>query len=179
MSYNLFYALLIIRLTAPPIIFHYIHPFYAMILNEGVVDGLIAPHHIFTNLNMVPNLFLKHRKPYYDLPLDAWGFLNSLQPLVCKKHNYNNVFKGYEKCLTILFVWRQIGIVLLYIFKNPRILALFPNFYLGVYIAIAGCSLYKIKNKNTINSLIISSILLVYARELMLIKTNIQLNTVF
>ena len=87
MSYPLFYTLLSIRLVAPPIIFYYIHTFYAMILDEVIVDGLLAPHHFSHSLKLVPIEFNVYRKPHYDLLLDAWGFLNGLQPTVCKNIN--------------------------------------------------------------------------------------------
>ena len=177
MSNSLFYTLLTIRLVAPPIIFQYIHPFYAMILDEVVIDGVIAPHHIFNG--MVPKKFHIFRKPHYDLPLDFWGFLNGLQPILCKEHQYYHVFKGYRKFLVILFIWRTIGTILLYVTKNPRILAIFANFFIGAYLAIAGCSLYKITDKHTITSIIIISMLFFYVRELLLIKLNINLVTCY
>jgi hypothetical protein len=146
-----------------------------MILDEVVVDGLIAPHHFAKNL--VPKEFHVNRKPSYDLPLDAWGFLNGLQPIMCKKHKYNYVFKGYETFLITLFVWRMIGIILLYVTKNLKVLAVFANFYIGAYLAISFCSLYKITNKKTINIIIIISILIAYIRELLLININLRLKT--
>jgi hypothetical protein len=175
MSYILFYTLLSTRLVAPPIIFYYLHPFYAMIIDECVVDGLLAPHHLL--INLIPKEMNINRKPHYDLPLDAWGFLNGLQPIMCKKHKYNHVFKGYEVFLITLFFWRMIGIALLYVTKNLKVLAVFANFYIGAYLAIAGCSLYKVTNKRTINIIIIVSMLLAYTREIFLIKLNIVLKT--
>ena len=177
MSYSLFYTLLSTRLIAPPIIFYYVHPFYAMILDEVVIDGLIAPHHLFKPF--VPTEMDTYRKPHYDLPLDAWGFLNRLQPIMCKKHKYSYVFKGYESFIISLFVLRMIGIVLLYVLKDMRILALFPNFFIGAYLAISGCSLYKITNKKTVTSVIVVSMLLAYIRELCLINVNLRLKTLF
>lgn len=178
MSYPLFYTLLSARLVAPPIIFYYIHPFYAMILDEVVVDGVIAPHHLATSLGLIPPEMNIKRKPHYDLPLDAWGFLNALQPIMCKKHKYNHVFKGYETFLIILFVWRMIGVILLYVTKNIKVLAIFANFYIGAYLAIAGCSLYKVTNKKTVNTVIIVSMLLAYTRELLLVGINTKLKPV-
>lgn len=177
MSYPLFYTLLSIRVITPPIIFYYMHPFWGMILNEVVVDGIISPQHVYQTFGLVPEEFDNMRKPHYDLPLDAWGFLNSLQPIMCKNHKYNDVFVGYESFLLGLFLWRTIGIILLYIIKDVRILALFPNFFIGAYTAISGCSLYKVANKKTVNIVIILAMLIAYVRELYLIMRNIQRKT--
>lgn len=176
MSYPLFYTLITTRLVAPPIIFYYVHPFYAMLLDEVVIDGIIAPHHLFKSY-VPPELNIK-RKPHYDLPLDAWGFLNGLQPIMCKNHKYNHVFKGYGSFLVTLFIWRMIGIALLYVTKNLNVLAIFANFYIGAYLAIAGCSLYKITDKKTINKVIILCMLIAYGREIFLIMINTKLKTV-
>ena len=92
MSTTLFYSLLAIRTIGPPIVFNYIHPFYAMIIDEAVLDGLIAPHHILRRY--IPSEYLKSEvvKRYYDIPLDSWGFINSLQPILLKNHKYYDVF---------------------------------------------------------------------------------------
>ena len=73
----------------------------------------------------------------------------------------------------------MIGIVLLYVLKDMRILALFPNFFIGAYLAISGCSLYKITNKKTVTRVIVVSMLLAYIRELCLINVNLRLKTLF
>lgn len=102
MSEALFYVLITTRFVAPLILFYYVHPFYAMLLDEFVVDGIIAPHHLFRSF--VPTEFNVFRKPHYDLPLDAWGFFNGLQPVICKGHKYYNVFDGYRTLILSLFV---------------------------------------------------------------------------
>ena len=177
MSDLLFYSLIIIRVISPPIIFKYMHPFYAMIVDECIVDGLIAPHHLFRQY--IPQKFLVHRKPHYDIPLDLWGFLNGLQPIMCKKHKYYYVFKGYRQLLLSLFIWRLIGIILLYIIRDPRILAIFSNFFIGTYLAISGCHLFKIKNKRKINAVILISVLFFYIRQLYLIHMNLKFKTIY
>ena len=95
MSYSLFYTLLSTRLIAPPIIFYYVHPFYAMILDEVVIDGLIAPHHLFKPF--VPTEMDTYRKPHYDLPLDAWGFLIGYNQLCVKNINILMFLKGTNR----------------------------------------------------------------------------------
>lgn len=177
MSYPLFYTLLSIRVITPPIIFYYMHPFWGMILNEFVIDGILSPQHVYQTFGLVPEEFDNMRKPHYDLPLDTWGYLNSLQPIACKNHKYHDVFMGYESFLLGLFLWRMIGIILLYVIKDARILTLFPDFFSGAYTAIAGCSLYKVTDKKIVNIVIILVMILAYARELYLIKSNIQRKT--
>lgn len=170
MSNLLFYTLLTIRLIAPPFVFKYIHPFYAMILDELVLDGFIAPHHIFKphiNPKFHPN-----RKRHYDIPLDLWGFICSAIPLVCKKHKYYPVFKGFRKFLLFLLAYRTIGIMLVYPTHSMKHLKFFPNLYIGAYLAVSGCHLLKIKDKRAVIATMMVFMVIFYARELVLIQFN-------
>lgn len=170
MSYTLFYSLQAIRIISPPIVFKYIHPFYAMIIDEGVLDGIIAPHHVFKNL--VPKEFHKNRKKYWDIPFDTWGFINSLQPILIKNHKYYDVFNNYRDLIIFLFIWRMIGIALIYKFNTLNHLILFPNFFIAVYLAVSFCSLKNITDKNIIHNIIFLFMILFYIRELFIIKLN-------
>lgn len=170
MSYPLAYSLLFLRFISPPIIFNYVHPFYAMIIDETVIDGLLAPHHLFKNY--VPKGFTdtKTRKLQHDIPLDAWGFMLGMTPVICKEHKYYKVFDGYRELITSLFIWRMIGFIMVFITRNMRVLTLFPNFYLPVYTVVAGCSLFRITDKKKIIVLIGVSMVLAYAREFYLMR---------
>ena len=71
----------------------------------------------------------------------------------------------------------MIGIALLYVTKNLKVLAIFANFYIGAYLTIAGCNFYKVKNKRKVNTIIIVSMSLAYEREILLIMLNTKLKT--
>ena len=170
MSDLLFYTLLIIRLSAPPLVFNYIHPFYAMIIDELVLDGFIAPHHVFRRF--VNPKFHPNRKRHYDIPLDLWGFICSAIPLICKKHKYYPVFEGFREFLLFLLAYRTIGIMLVYPKHSMEHLKFFPNLYIGAYLAVSGCYLLKIKNSGTIIAAMLGCMAIFYVRELHLIQIN-------
>lgn len=60
MSDLLFYTLLTIRLIAPPVVFKYIHPFYAIVIDEVGLDAVLAPHHLLGRF--VDKRYNKNRK---------------------------------------------------------------------------------------------------------------------
>lgn len=161
--------LYIIRFVCPIFVFIYFHPFFSMIINEGIIDGILDPHQpLFKNVTCKQY----NRKGKYDIALDFWGFLNSLKPVINKNNNYYHIFDNYRIFLLTLYIWRQIGIILILKYKNLEHLKYFPNFYIGAYIAITGCSYFKIKNKKDINIIIILCMIISYMRELILIKKN-------
>lgn len=184
-SYKLFYLLIFLRIILPPITFKFIHPFYGMLIDEIVIDGIIAPHHLF--VKYIPKKFLREdiRKPITDIPLDTYGFLWSLYPVLDKNHKYYNIFSfndnhKYRNFILLLFCYRMIGIILYYILGyDIRILTLFPNFYLSTYIVISGCNLFKITKEKTINLLIVVGMFIIYIRELYLAYINNKKMNIF
>lgn len=168
-SHILFFTLIVIRIIFPPIIFDRIHPLYAMIIDEVVLDGIIAPHHLFKNY--IPDIYnhVKYKKRYFDIPLDFWGFLNGLQPVLNTNNKFYSVFEGYRSLIITLFIWRMIGIILVYKLNSMSILKYFPNFYLPVYLSLSFCNMFKIQNIKRITSIMI---VIFYIRELYLININ-------
>ena len=175
MSKKLFYLLLVIRLVFPPLLFIYLHPLYAMSINEVIIDGIIAPHHIFKPL--IYKKLVKDSKRCHDIPFDTWGFIWSLLPILYKNNKYHYVFNKYRVFLVTLLIFRLIGILTVYKFHNMKYLLIFPNFYIGAYIAISLCDLLKITETNKINNMIILCMIISYMREIFLIKINQNIST--
>lgn len=167
---TLFYLLLLIRAVVPPFLFAKVHPFYAMILDEVGLDGFISPHHFF--IDTIPDHIKGRHKLAYDIPLDTWGFFNGLQPVVLKSNPYYHVFEGYRPLILALFVYKLIGIALVYKLKDFRVFIFFPNFFIAVYLAVAYCRLFGEKD---INKVIKFAILATYVRELYLVYINKKL----
>jgi hypothetical protein len=154
----------------PPILFNKFHPFFAMLLNEFGVDGFISPHHFF--LSSTPESIKGHHKLSYDIQLDAWGFLNSFQPILLKSNPYYYVFEKYRIFLTFLFVYRMVGIFLFYKLRDMRVLAVFPNLFIAAYLAISYCEMFEDRN---IKRALKISFFLFYLREIALVSVNEKL----
>lgn len=175
MSNKLFYLLLVIRFIFPPFLFIYLHPVYSIIINEVVIDGIIAPHHIFKTL--ISKKLVKDSKRCHDIPFDTWGFTWSLLPVLYNNNKYYYVFNKYRVFLVTLLIFRFIGILTVYKFHTMKYLLIFPNFYLGAYIAISLCNLLKITETNKINSMIVLFMIISYMREIFLVKINQNIST--
>jgi hypothetical protein len=160
-----FYLGIIIRLIVPIIIFRYFHPFYSILFNEIVLDGLLSPHHVIYYL--VPQNLQKYSNDFYtDKPLDMWGFLFSLQPILIKSNKFYHVFQGYRSLLFNLFVYRLIGFIVFLITRNRKVFLFFPNFYLTTYIIVSFFSKFlKQIDKQVINKIIILGFILTIIKE--------------
>lgn len=162
----LFHLLLLIRFVSPPFVFRYLHPFWAMIVNECVLDGIISPHHFFTNT--IPKQIIGKHKLTYDIPLDSWGFFNALQPVLLTSNNHYHVFDRYRGILILLFAWRITGLILVYVLRSYKILAFFPNMFIALYLAVSFSHLTGVD----IRSIITPFLLVFYLRELYIISLN-------
>jgi len=154
MSQFVFYALISLRIILPPIIALTCHPLLSILLIEGVVDGLMSPHHValYTPFD-VP--LSKENVPAaaYDKPLDFWGQLWTMYPVWFVSSKYYGVFKNFRVLLCFLFLFRVFGYVLFWLTfsvktpdKSRRLFIIFPNVYLLVYILIAMISLVGIQS---------------------------------
>ena len=140
----LFKTLILIRCIFPPIIFSVFHPFIAMVLNEFVLDGLISPHHFF--IGSIPEHIKGHHKLKYDLFLDSWGFLTGLLPVLYKGNKFYHVFEKYRILVLSLFVWKIIGSILVYVYKDYRFNLVFQNFFIAVYLSVGFCDYFNINS---------------------------------
>lgn len=168
MSNFVFKTLLAIRVFFPPIFFSTLHPFVAMLFDEVVLDGFISPHHFF--VDYIPEHIKGRHKLSYDLFLDSWGFLNGLLPVLYRGNKFYSVFERNRLLLLSLFVWKIIGSILIYKFKNYSYVLLFPNFYLAVYLSLSFCDFFNVrKNQGKITA---AFILFFMIREVGLMTLN-------
>lgn len=160
-----FYLGIIIRIILPVIIFKYFHPFYSILFNEIVLDGLFSPHHVIYYL--IPKNLQKYATDFYtDKPLDMWGFLFSLQPILNRNNKFYSVFEGYRKLLFNLFIYRLIGYIVFLVTRNRKVFLFFPNFYLTTYTIISFFSKFlKKSDKRVINKFIILGFILTLVKE--------------
>ena len=87
------FGCILIRLIVPIFLFKEVDPFWAMLINEAVIDGVFSPHHI--PIGFIPQEYRKYANHYYtDKPLDTWGFLNGLQPVLLKSNKFYSRFEG-------------------------------------------------------------------------------------
>jgi len=179
---------IILRIILPPLVFHYFHPFWAMVINECILDGILGYHHILMsggdlighdNIRKIFNnkKYLQRGvyKLYFDVPLDLYGFIWGLYPVLYKGHKYYNVFEKYRCQIVALMVFRIIGIILIYITKNFKNLGICPNLYIGVYLAVSYCKLVDIQDKKTINSIIAIAMFVAICRDWLIICYNYEI----
>jgi hypothetical protein len=163
-----FNILIAIRIIFPPIIFSVFHPFIAMLLNECVLDGLVSPYHFFKKY--VPPT-IKHDKLTYDMPLDIWGFLNGLIPVLYTGNKFYNVFENHRALIVASFVFRLIGYVVAYRTRSWRGFLIFQNFYISIYLGISFCDFFKIKQRDQVRVIALFIIIFVL-REFYLVSIN-------
>jgi len=166
-----FKVLLLTRVVFPPIIFSVFHPFIAMLFNECVLDGIVSPHHFF--IDYIPKDIRGQHKVKYDIFLDAWGFLNGLIPVLYSENKFYHVFEKTRLLILTLFLWKIIGYILVYKFKNYKYSLIFQNFYLAVYLAVSFCDFFKIR-KN-VGKVAAVFILIIVLREFYLVSLNKKL----
>lgn len=169
MTNLVFSSLLAIRAVAPPLIFSYLHPFIAILIDEFFLDGCISPHHFF--VDFIPENIKGKHKIAYDIFLDTWGFANGLLPVLYNQNKFYPVFQDYRALVLSTFIYRLIGNILVYKFRDYRYLLIFQNFYLPVYIAIAFCDYFDI-NKKYLTKIILILVILFVIRELYLVSIN-------
>ena len=142
-----FYLAITARLLIPIFLFQKVSPFYAILINEIILDYFISPHHyIKYTMPLDKRIYANHY--YTDKPLDHWGFAMSLQPVLLNKNKYYNMFEGYRQFLLNLFLFRLLGFILFLIIKKKQIFVLFPNFYLTSYVIISFYRKFKISKKS-------------------------------
>jgi hypothetical protein len=142
-----FYLAITARLLIPIFLFQKVSPFYAILINEIILDFFISPHHyVKYTMPLDKRIYANHY--YTDKPLDHWGFAMSLQPVLLNKNKYYNMFEGYRQFLLNLFLFRLLGFILFLIIKKKQIFVLFPNFYLTSYLIISFYSQFKISKKS-------------------------------
>ena len=142
-----FYLAIIARVIIPIFLFQFVSPFYAILINEIVLDFFISPHH-FVKYTMPYDKRIYANHYYTDKPLDHWGFAMSLQPILAKSNKFYNIFEGYRQFLFNLFLFRLLGFIVFLIVKKKQIFVLFPNFYLTSYVIISFYSQFKISKKS-------------------------------
>ena len=132
-----------LRIILPPIFFLKLHPFLATILTEVLCDGIISPHHHI--------LFFKYPYNYrkisiylYDKPLDYWGQLCALYPIIFKSSLYYNIFGSRKGLLYGLFAFRTIGNLAFIISRSIKMFIIFPNLFFSVYILITSFEYFNI-----------------------------------
>jgi hypothetical protein len=139
-----------------------------MLTNEFILDGFISPHHFF--IDTIPAHIKGKHKIKYDIFLDGWGFFNGLLPVLYKRNPYYHIFDKYRHILLGLFIWKIIGYILVYKYKDYRFNLIFQNFFISVYLSVSFCDFFNIqKNKSVITSLFIIAFVL---REIYLVSLN-------
>jgi hypothetical protein len=169
----IFIFLLSLRAIFPPLIFSFLHPFLAILINECILDGMISPHHFF--LQYIPDNIKGFHKINYDIFLDSWGFANGLLPVLYKYNKFYDVFENNRIFILTLFLWRIIGNIIVYKFKNYRFLLLFQNFYLPIYLAITCVDYFNLDKQRYLLKLMILFTILFFIREIYLVKINDKL----
>lgn len=148
MSVNelIFKFLIFLRVIFPPIIFTFLHPFVAMLIDEVVLDGIVSPHHFFNDV--IPENIKGRHKIKYDIFLDTWGFTNGLLPVLYKGNKFYRVFENHRMLILTLFAWKITGYILVYIFKNYKFNLVFQNFFIAVYLSVSFCDFFQIKKNH-------------------------------
>lgn len=165
----LFKTLILIRTIFPPIIFTVFHPFIAMVLDEFVLDGLVSPHHFF--IGSIPEHIKGRHKLKYDLFLDSWGFLFGLLPVLYKNNKFYYVFEKYRTLILSLFIWKIIGSILVYKYKDYRFTLVFQDFFIAVYLSVGFCDYFKIDS--SLRSRIMAVFIVMFIlREFYLVSVN-------
>ena len=142
-----FYLAITARLLIPIFLFQKVSPFYAILINEIILDYFISPHHyIKYTMPLDKRIYANHY--YTDKPLDHWGFAMSLQPVLISTNKFYDMFEGYRQFLLNLFLFRLLGFILFLIIKKKQIFVLFPNFYLTSYVIISFYRKFKISKKS-------------------------------
>lgn len=163
----IFTSLIATRIVSPPIVFSIFHPFIAMLLNEVVLDGMISPYHFFSAY--IPD-HVKNFKLDYDSPLDMWGFLTAMLPVLYKGNKFYSIFEGYRSLLTMAIVWRFVGYIVAYKTRSWKWFLVFQNFFISLYLAIGFCDFFKIKKNQ--QEIMYVSILIFILREFYLVYLN-------
>jgi hypothetical protein len=167
-SANYFYAAIIIRLIVPIVIFKKYNPFFSILFNEIVLDGIFSPHHFA--IHLMPENLKKYANHFYtDKPLDTWGFLLALQPVVNISNKYYSMFEDYRGLIVGLFVYRLIGYILFLKTKVKQVFLLFPNFFFTIYTIITFFRTFFPKtNKSIINKFIIIGFIFSIIKEVII-----------
>jgi len=142
-----FYLSILIRLIVPIFLYRKISPFYAIIINEIILDHFMSTHHYIKFTMPLDKRYLASHY-YTDKPLDHYGFFMSLQPVLKKNNKYYATFKGYRKFLLNLFLFRLLGFILYLITNKRQMFIVFPNFYLTSYLIISAYEQFKITKSN-------------------------------
>lgn len=150
-----FYLATLIRIVVPIFLFHKMNPFWAILINEFVLDFLMSPHHLVREI-MPEDKKCWANHYYSDKPLDTWGFLMALQPVVLPSNKFYHIFDGYRDLIFYLFIYRFIGFIIFCKTKVRQVFVIFANFYFTTYLVVAFFKTYlRSASKETINTFII------------------------
>jgi hypothetical protein len=160
---SVFYLFIAIRLIVPFYLFKKFNPLFAILFNEIVLDGFFSPHH-FAKFTMPEKYQIFANNFYTDKPLDTWGFLLALQPVVDKNNKFYHVFEDYRGLIVSLFVLRLIGYIIFLVTRCKQVFIYFPNIFLFAYSIISFFKLYtkNVSNKTINIFIIIGSVIAVY-----------------
>lgn len=141
----LFWLAIGLRVVLPPILFLTLHPFWATVLTEVICDLLISPHHhmqFFT----YPYEYRQISKYLYDKPLDFWGQLWALYPILFHFSPHYNVFGSWKGLLLALFAFRVVGYIVFMITRRIKTFIVFPNLFFSAYVLITGVAYFNIRD---------------------------------
>jgi hypothetical protein len=124
------------RILVPIILFRKVNPFWAILINELILDFFISPHHFVINTMPMEKRYLANHY-YSDKPLDTWGFFMALQPVVDKTNKYYEIFDGYRDLMYYLFIFRLIGYIIFCKVKCKQVFIIFANLYMTTYTIIS------------------------------------------
>ena len=151
------------RLILPLLLFSYLHPCNAMIINQIIVDN-IDPLYL---VNVDSPFYNRQLYQTWDKFFDLYGYFIALIPVF---YNYQKQFRLYHPyipyILIMLLIYRLIAYLLwLYSHSNEKLFLYFPDFYTSLYYAISFSFLFNIKKKYLITIIIFISFILKIKHE--------------
>lgn len=160
----IYYISAIVRTFIPIILFRYLHPCNAMILNQIIVDN-IDPLYL---VNINSPYYNRNQYQNWDKFFDLWGYFVALLPVFT---NYYPNFISYHifipNILIALFILRLLGYLCWkFIIKREELFIYFPDLYTSLYYAISFAFLFKINNKTIITCIITIALFLKILHEL-------------
>ncbi len=114
------------RIVLPALLFAFVTPFFAMVVNELVVDTVIG--HVEESYHLSRIDWQKR----VDKPLDLLGFTYSLYPVLT-----HPAFVGSRELMIALFLYRLIGVIIFVVTENRLFFIAFANFYVGAFYGIS------------------------------------------
>ena len=149
-----------IRTVVPPILFNYLHPINAMLINQTIVDN-IDP--FYWNDPNIPQ-FNWRKYETWDKCFDIYGYSIALIP-VWKTDVFTD-FPGWGEdgvriFLSSLLAWRFCGLIAWFLTKKDKIWLFFPDLYTAAYYTFSLADLWNFKdNTKAVNGILVSSFIL-------------------